>query len=194
MRSDKLPNMSLNIGRLATTSLGLPRRHADTSASKQWSRQGAGLGPPRVRGKAVIDPFEIAGRLARLEELVERQIELRETTLQVGPLGLDLIERSARRAERSIDLLPREFLLLKYMMLHSGQLLDRGRLLQQVWHYRFIPKTNLVDVHMGRLRHKVDGPNETPMIHNIRGTGFILGAPPPDDSPARRSNYRNQRR
>jgi two-component system OmpR family response regulator len=110
--------------------------------------------------------------------LVERQIEVRQTTLEVGPLELDLIERSARRGERAIDLLPREFHLLKYMMQHSGQLLDRGMLLEEVWHYRFIPKTNLVDVHMGRLRHKVDGPNEPPMIHNIRGAGFILRACP----------------
>jgi hypothetical protein len=159
MRSDKIPNISYNFDSVATTSPGVPRGNADMSASQRWSRQGAGLGPLGVRGRAAIDPFDIADRLARLEELVERQIELRETTLQVGPLELDLIERSARRAERSIDLLPREFHLLKYMMLHSGQLLDRSRLLEQVWHYRFIPKTNLVDVHMGRLRHKVDGPN-----------------------------------
>jgi DNA-binding response OmpR family regulator len=178
MRSDKIRNISYNFDSVATTSLGAPGGNAGTSASKPWSGQGAGLGPLGMRGRAAVDPFEIADRLARLEELVERQIELRETILQVGPLELDLIERSARRAERSIDLLPREFHLLKYMMQHSGQLLDRGTLLEQVWHYRFIPKTNLVDVHMGRLRHKVDEPNETPLIHNIRGAGFILRTPP----------------
>jgi DNA-binding response OmpR family regulator len=179
MRSDKISDISLNLERVATTSLGVPRAGAGVSASQPRSRRGASLGPLAVRGRAAtIDPLEIADRLARLEELVERQIELRETTLQVGPLQLDLIERSARRGERSIDLLPREFHLLKFMMQRSGQLLDRGTLLEQVWHYRFIPKTNLVDVHMGRLRHKVDGPTDTPMIHNIRGAGFILRALP----------------
>jgi DNA-binding response OmpR family regulator len=178
MRGDKMPDGFVNLERVATTSLGAPRHSAGASASKRWSRQGASPGPLAVRSRAVIDPFEIADRLARLEELVERQIELRETILQVGQLQLDLIERSASRGERGIDLLPREFLLLKYMMQHSGQLLDRGTLLEHVWHYRFIPKTNLVDVHMGRVRHKVDGPNEPPMIHNIRGAGFILRALP----------------
>jgi two-component system OmpR family response regulator len=64
--------------------------------------------------------------------------------------------------------------LLEYMMQHSDQLLTRAMLLEEVWNYKFIPTTNLVDVHMGRLRHKVDGPGETPMIHNVRGAGFIL--------------------
>jgi two-component system OmpR family response regulator len=169
-------NISLNFEGAATTPFGGPRSDPGTPASRQWSRQG--LGPLAVRGRAAIDPFEIADRLARLEELVERQIELRETTLEVGPLELDLIERCARRGERAIDLLPREFHLLKYMMQHNGQLLARDTLLAEVWRYRCIPKTNLVDVHMGRLRHKVDGRNETPMIHNIRGAGFILRAPP----------------
>ena len=91
-----------------------------------------------------------------------------------GPLELDLIERTARRGDRVIDLLPREFRLLEYMMRRSDQLLTRAMLLEEVWNYKFVPATNLVDVHMGRLRHKVDGPGETPMIHNVRGAGFIL--------------------
>ena len=98
--------------------------------------------------------------------------------LRAGPLELDLIERTAKRGDRSIALLPSEFRLLEFMMRRSDQLLTRAMLLEEVWHYRFIPKTNLVDVHMGRLRHKVDGPNEPPMIHNIRGAGFILRACP----------------
>ena len=73
-----------------------------------------------------------------------------------------------------IDLLPREFRLLEYMMQRSDQLLTRAMLLEEVWNYKFVPATNLVDVHMGRLRHKVDGPDEVPMIHNVRGAGFIL--------------------
>jgi two-component system, OmpR family, response regulator len=66
--------------------------------------------------------------------------------------------------------------LLEYMMQHSDQLLTRAMLLEEVWNYKFIPNTNLVDVHMGRLRHKVDEVGETPLIHNVRGAGFILRA------------------
>jgi DNA-binding winged helix-turn-helix (wHTH) protein len=101
-----------------------------------------------------------------------------ETSLRVGPLELDLLDRTAKRGDRKIDLRPREFQLLKYMMQRSGRLLTRAILLQEVWHYRFVPETNLVDVHMGRLRRKVDGANELPMIRNVRGAGFVLGASP----------------
>jgi two-component sensor histidine kinase len=101
----------------------------------------------------------------------------RDTVLRVGPLELDVIERTAKRWDRAIDLLPREFQLLKYMMQRSNRLLTRAMLLKEVWNYRFVPQTNLVDVHMGRLRRKVDEPHEFPMIHNVRGAGFILRAP-----------------
>jgi DNA-binding winged helix-turn-helix (wHTH) protein len=101
-----------------------------------------------------------------------------ETALRVGPLELDLLDRSAKRGDRKIDLRPREFQLLKYMMQRSGKLLTRATLLQEVWHYRFVPETNLVDVHMGRLRRKVDASNETPMIRNVRGVGFVLSTTP----------------
>jgi DNA-binding winged helix-turn-helix (wHTH) protein len=101
-----------------------------------------------------------------------------ETVLRVGSLELDLIGRTAKRGDRAIDLRPREFHLLKYMMQQSDQLLTRATLLKDVWHYKFVPETNLVDVHMGRLRRKVDGPNEAPMIRNVRGAGFVLSATP----------------
>jgi two-component system OmpR family response regulator len=90
---------------------------------------------------------------------------------------LDLIERTARRSDRTIDLLPREFRLLQYMMRREEQLLTHAMLLEEVWHHKFVPQTNLVDVHMGRLRRKVDEQRELPMIHNARGVGFILRAP-----------------
>ena len=156
MRSDKIRDIPMNFDSIAATSLDVSYGDSVASAS---------------------DPMEIADRLARLERLPPTQIEVRETVLQVGPLELDLIERTAERAGRTIDLLPKEFRLLRYMMQHSDLLLTRRTLLEEVWHYRFIPKTNLVDVHMGRLRHKVNGPNETPMIHSIRGAGFILRTP-----------------
>jgi DNA-binding response OmpR family regulator len=98
--------------------------------------------------------------------------------LRVGSLELDLIDRTARRGGRSIDLRPREFQLLKYMMQRSDQVLSRTNLLKDVWHYKFVPETNVVDVHMGRLRCKVDGSNDVPMIRNIRGEGFLLSATP----------------
>jgi DNA-binding winged helix-turn-helix (wHTH) protein len=180
MRSDKIHSLSFD--GISTASLDVSRRASAASASKAWSFQedsdGNFIDPPPVRTRPAIDPLDIADRLARLEGLVQRQTEFREIELQVGPLHLDLIERTARRGERTIALLPQEFHLLRYMMQHNGQLLKRCTLLQDVWHYKFIPKTNLVDVHMGRVRHKVNGPNEAPMIHNIRGAGFILRVPP----------------
>jgi DNA-binding winged helix-turn-helix (wHTH) protein len=114
-----------------------------------------------------------------------------ETVLRVGPLELDLLDRTARRGDRRIDLRPREYQLLKYMMERSDTLLTRAMLFKDVWRYKFVPETNLVDVHMGRLRRKVDGPNEAPMIRNVRGAGFVLSAAPGSQdlpaSPAERS-------
>ena len=104
------------------------------------------------------------------------QAQPNETVLCVGPLELDLIDRTAKRGDRPIDLRPREFHLLKYMMQRIDQLLTRATLFKDVWHYKFVPETNLVDVHMGRLRRKVDGANEAPMIRNVRGAGFVLSA------------------
>lgn len=137
----------------------------------------------RVRGLRsggddyLTKPFAVVELIARIEALLRRPTDTRETTLRVGALELDLIERTARRGERGMELLPREFRLLEYMMRRSGQLLTRAMLLEEVWNYKFVPATtNLVDVHMGRLRHKVDGPGESQMIHNVRGSGFILRA------------------
>src|SRR6201988_1678552 len=134
----------------------------------------------RVRGLRMggddylTKPFALVELVARIEALLRRPAESRETTLRVGSLELDLIERTAKRGERGIDLLPREFRVLEYMMQRSDQLLTRAMLLEEVWNYKFVPATNLGDVHRGRLRHKVDCPGESPMIHNVRGAGFIL--------------------
>jgi DNA-binding winged helix-turn-helix (wHTH) protein len=130
--------------------------------------------PPAARDYDSVDPKSIVDQLARIEALLQLQIETRETILRAGTLELDLVERTAKRAQRTINLLPREYCLLKYMMQHSDEMLTRSRLLQEVWRYRIVPATNLVDVHMGRLRHKVNGPSEAPMIYNVRGTGFVL--------------------
>jgi two-component system, OmpR family, response regulator len=137
----------------------------------------------RVRGLRaggddyLTKPFDLAELMARIEALLRRPAETRDTKLTVGPLELDLIERTAKRGERPIDLLPREFRLLEYMMRRKDQILTRAMLLEEVWSYKFVPQTNLVDVHMGRLRRKVDEPDEVPMIQNVRGVGFILRAP-----------------
>jgi DNA-binding winged helix-turn-helix (wHTH) protein len=109
---------------------------------------------------------------------------LNEIVLRVGPLELDLIDRSAKRGDRHIHLRPREFQLLKYMMQRSDKLLTRAALLKEVWHYKFVPKTNLVDVQIGLLRRKVDGTNEARMIRTVRGVGFVLDTTPlPQGSP-----------
>src|SRR6266481_6552565 len=121
-------------------------------------------------------PLAIAETDSSSESSIRSPAEPHETMLRVGSLELDLINRTAKRGERPIDLLPSEFRLLKYMMQQSGKLLTRATLFQDVWHYKFLPETNLVDVHMGRLRRKVNGPNEAPMIRTVRGAGFILGA------------------
>jgi two-component system, OmpR family, response regulator len=136
----------------------------------------------RVRGLRaggddyLTKPFAAMELIARIEALLRRPAESRVTMLQVGSLKLDLIERTAKRGDRVIELLPREFRLLEYMMRRKDQIVTRTMLLEDVWNYKFIPQTNLIDVHMGRLRHKVDPAHEPPMIHSIRGVGFILRA------------------
>ena len=137
----------------------------------------------RVRGlKAGGDdyltkPFAFAELAARVEALLRRPVVTRETVLHVGELALDLIDRQAARNGRRIELLPREFKLLEYLMRRPGQTVTRAMLLEEVWNYRFVPQTNLVDVHIGKLRRKVDGPSEAPMIESVWGTGFMLREP-----------------
>ncbi len=136
----------------------------------------------RVRGlKAGGDdyltkPFALAEFGARVEALLRRPLQTRATMLKVGPLSLDLMERVARRGERVIELLPREFRLLEYLMRRPGQLVTRAMLLESVWHYRFIPETNLVDVHVGKLRRKIDDEHEPSLIQAVRGQGFMFRA------------------
>jgi two-component system OmpR family response regulator len=137
----------------------------------------------RVRGLRaggddyLTKPFALAELVARVEALLRRPADNPDTILRVGPLELDLLARTAKRGDRPIDLLPREFRLLEYMMRRKDQLLTRAMLFEEVWNYKFVPQSNLVDVHMGRLRRKIDTPDEPPMIHNVRGEGFILRAP-----------------
>jgi two-component system, OmpR family, response regulator len=134
----------------------------------------------RIRGlKAGGDdyltkPFALGELTARIEALLRRPVEIRATVLRVGPLSLDLIDRTARRGERQIELLPREFKLLEYLMRRPNRVVTRDMLLEDVWNYRFLPQTNLVDVHIGKLRRKVDSQGETPLIRGVRGSGFMI--------------------
>jgi DNA-binding response OmpR family regulator len=145
----------------------------------------------RMRGTSLREEVTSKQPLATVElvssgePLVRLQALLNETVLRVGSLELDLMDRTAKRGNRKIDLRPREFQLLRYMMQRSDKLLTREILLKEVWNYKFVPETNLVDVHMGRVRRKVDGLNEAPLIRNVRGVGFVLSATPlPGGSPS----------
>ena len=154
-------------------------------ARRSLSMSALGAVDDRVRGLRaggddyLTKPFAMVELVARIEALMRRPVESRDTVLRVGPLELDLIERTARRGDRSIDLLPREFRLLEYMMRRKEQMLTRAMLLEEVWNYKFIPPTNLGDVQKARLRRKGAEPHDPPMIHNVRGKamGFILRAP-----------------
>jgi two-component system, OmpR family, response regulator len=125
----------------------------------------------------VTKPFALPELAARVEALLRRPLETRATVLRVGPLELDLIERVAQRGDRTIDLSKSEFKLLDYFMRRTDRVVTRDMLLEDVWHYRFLPQTNLVDVHIGRLRRKIDGPNEEPLLLSVRGMGFLFREP-----------------
>jgi two-component system, OmpR family, response regulator len=123
-------------------------------------------------------PFALTELAARIEALLRRRVNGTETVLRVGPLELNLVARVAKRGARTLELLPREFRLLEYMMRRVGQTVTRTMLFEDVWNYNFTPRSNLVDVHMGRLRRKLDGPGEEELLSNVRGIGFMLDAPP----------------
>jgi DNA-binding response OmpR family regulator len=126
---------------------------------------------------SLADVTAVADLLSRFEALLQRPADIRETVLSVGTLQLDLMTRTVSRDGRTIDLLPREFRLLEYMMRRQGKLVTRAMLFREVWNYKFVPDSNLVDVHIGRLRRKIDRPDEAPMIYSVRGQGFVLHAP-----------------
>jgi two-component system OmpR family response regulator len=138
----------------------------------------------RVRGlKAGGDdylpkPFAFSELLARLESLARRPRGAAgpATRLSVGDLEMDLLARHVRRAGQRIDLQPREFRLLEYLMRHAGQVVTRTMLLEGVWDYHFDPQTNVIDVHVSRLRQKVDKPFSGALIHTVRNAGYMLRA------------------
>ncbi len=126
----------------------------------------------------LVKPFAFAELLARLELLMRRRGSGTpvETELVCENLRMDLLKREVRRGDRSIDLQPREFRLVEYLLRHAGQVVTRTMLLEGVWDYHFDPGTNVIDVHISRLRRKIDGEGEPPLIHTARGAGYRIGA------------------
>lgn len=121
-------------------------------------------------------PFAMGELIARVESLMRRLPNERETVLRVGSLIMDVIDRSITRGSRQIALSPREFSLLEYFMRHPDQVITRTMILESIWKYKGPIDTNIVDVHMGNLRRKVDAEGEPPLIGRHRGIGFVLSA------------------
>lgn len=136
----------------------------------------------RVRGlRAGSDdylgkPFAIEELVARVESLLRRSASAALTTLRVDDLELDLLQRRASRAGRALGLTAREFRLLEYLARHAGKVVTRAMLLQGVWDIHYDPQTNIVDVHVSRLRQAVDKEFERPLIHTVRGVGYSMYA------------------
>jgi len=137
----------------------------------------------RVRGLRaggddyLTKPFASEEMAARLEVLLRRtRAQPRQTVLSVRDLEMDLVTRQVRRGGREIALLPTEFKLLEFMLRNSGQVLTRTMIFEAIWGYHFDPGTNLIDVHLGRLRRKVDAVGQPPLIKTIRGSGYAISA------------------
>jgi len=137
----------------------------------------------RVRGLRaggddyITKPYAFVELLARIEALLRRSGPRQPgSKLQVGDLELDLLARTVHRAGKSIDLKPREFQLLEFLMRHADQVVTRTMLLEGVWDYHFDPQTNVVDVHISRLRQAIDKRFDRPMLRTVRGAGYMLTA------------------
>jgi two-component system, OmpR family, response regulator len=122
-------------------------------------------------------PFAFGELLARVDVLARRmQGSSTQTTLDVGDLHMDLLSRKATRGARPIALQPQEFKLLEYLMRHAGQVVTRTMLLENVWDYHFDPQTNVVDVHISKLRQKIESDSERPLLRTVRNAGYMLTA------------------
>ena len=126
----------------------------------------------------LVKPFAFSELLARIEALARRPpMATVQTALRVGDLQLDLVKRTVVRAGRRIELQPREFRLLEYLMRNAGRVVTRTMLLENVWEFHFDPKTNIVETHISRLRAKIDRGQAGELIHTVRGSGYMLRAP-----------------
>jgi len=126
----------------------------------------------------LVKPFAFSELEARVEALSRRSLgkTVTDTTLTIADLEMDLLARTVHRAGTTIDLQPRDFQLLEYLMRHVGQVVTRTMLLEHVWDYHFDPQTNVIDVHISRLRAKIDKGFDAPLIHTIRGAGYKIDA------------------
>jgi DNA-binding response OmpR family regulator len=123
----------------------------------------------------LVKPFTFAELLARIQALIRRASRAAEPSrLTVGDLSIDLITRETVRSGRSVELQPREFSLLEYLMRHAGQVVSKTMILEHIWDYHFDPQTNVVDVLVCRLRNKIDREYGTKLIHTIRGVGYVI--------------------
>ncbi|SDX05734.1 winged helix-turn-helix domain-containing protein [Thiocapsa roseopersicina] len=123
----------------------------------------------------LVKPFAFSELHARLEVLLRRgKADTPETRLRVADLEMDLLKREVNRSGREIQLQPREFRLLEYLVRHAGQVVTRTMLLEQVWDYHFDPQTNVIDVHISRLRGKIDKDFDPPLLQTVRGVGYMI--------------------
>ena len=123
----------------------------------------------------LVKPFAFSELLARIDALMRRRVpDSAATKLNCGDLSMDLLSRKVTRDGKAIELQPREFKLLEYMLRHKNHVVTRTMLLDGVWDYHFDPQTNVIDVHISRLRQKIDSEFEIPLIHTIRGAGYKL--------------------
>lgn len=124
-------------------------------------------------------PYAFSELLARVEVLARRTMPSgSDTVLRVGDLSLDRLSHTVRRGKKVVPLQPREFRLLEYLMRHAGQVVTRTMLLEHVWDYHFDPQTNVIDVHISRLRAKIDKNFQKPLLHTVRGAGYTISEEP----------------
>jgi two-component system OmpR family response regulator len=122
----------------------------------------------------LVKPFAFAELLARVGALARRPPIVAATSLKVGDLEVDLLSRAVTRGGKRIDLLAQEFKILEYLMRHAGEIVTRTMLLEKVWDFHFDPKTNIVETHISRLRSKIDKGFDKPLLHTVRGAGYVI--------------------
>jgi two-component system OmpR family response regulator len=125
----------------------------------------------------LVKPFAFAELLARVGALARRPPMVETTSLRVGDLEVDLLTRTVARGGQRIELHAQEFKILEYLMRHAGQIVTRTMLLEKVWDFHFDPKTNIVETHISRLRSKIDKGFAKPLVHTVRGAGYVIRAP-----------------